>query len=129
MFAVVFAAASLLVHPVASQKAPGNGGKGGLGALGGLLGGLIPGGFEVPPLTGPMYPAEYLKLPGTGKYPAVSYTVERDGESNKANSIGSRILVFQNIPFMRQRSDQVCYFMPLPILICFCQKPKQLEID
>ena len=78
MFTSVFTAASLLlIHPAASQKT-GNGGKGGLtglGALGGLLGGIMPGGFEIPPMTGPMYPAEYLKLPGTGKYPAVSYIV------------------------------------------------------
>jgi hypothetical protein len=118
MFPTIFTAAYLfLVHPVASQKPAGNGGKGGLGGLGGLLGGLIPGGFETPPLTGPMYPAEYLKLPGTGKYPAVSYTViKSDSESNRPNSIGSRILVFQNIQYMRRRSGQVSYFKPLPML-------------
>jgi hypothetical protein len=119
MFPSVFAAASvLLVYPVASQKAAGNGGKGGLEALGGLLGGLIPGGFEVPPLTGPMYPAEYLKLPGTGKYPAVSYVVtESNSKSNRPNSIGSRILAFQNTRYMRRRNHQVSYLMPLPVLI------------
>lgn len=75
MFATAVTAVILLfVHSAASQKS-GKDGKGltGLGALGGLVGGLIPGGFEMPNMTGPMYPAEYLKLPGTGKYPAVSY--------------------------------------------------------
>jgi hypothetical protein len=127
MFPSVYAAASvLLAYPVASQKAAGNGGKGGLGALGGLLGGLIPGGFEVPPLTGPMYPAEYLKLPGTGKYPAVSYVVtESNSKSDRSNSIGSRILVFQNTRYMRRRNDQVGYLTPLP---CLHEELGQLKV-
>jgi hypothetical protein len=71
---VITAAALLLADPVVSQKT-GGGGKGGLGgleAIGNLLGGLMPGGFEMPNMTGPMFPADFLNLPGTGKYPAVS---------------------------------------------------------
>jgi hypothetical protein len=72
---VITVTALLLAHQAASQKT-GGGGKGGIGALGAignLLGNLMPGGFEMPNMTGPMYAAEYLNAPGTGKYPAVSF--------------------------------------------------------
>jgi len=67
-FPIITSTALLLAHPAASQKA--GGGKGGLGGLEALLGGKMPGGFEIPNMTGPMFPADFLSLPGTGKYPA-----------------------------------------------------------
>jgi hypothetical protein len=76
MFApIVTATALLLANPAASQKA--GGGNGGLSGLGALLGGIMPGGFEMPNMTGPMYPADFLNLPGTGKYPAVRFVLEK----------------------------------------------------
>jgi hypothetical protein len=76
MFALVITTSTLLLaHPAASQKA--GGGKGGLAGLGALLGGTLPGGFELPNMTGPMFPADYLSLPGTGRYPAVRYGIRQ----------------------------------------------------
>jgi len=75
MFAPVLAATTLLLaHLAASQKIGGGGKAGisGLGGIGNLLGNLMPG-LEMPNMTGPMYPVEYLTAPGTGKYPAVSF--------------------------------------------------------